>query len=179
MTPIQISFSKTKSVLLLLAALGFVIAGIWFVIDPASFADRGVRQYPEPIIFLIGIISVLFFGAGFIIIFKKLFSGKPALILNDDGITDNTSATSVGLIEWGDVIGVNTFVISSTKLLVLEVNDPEKYINRSKSGISKRALQHNFRRYTSPVVLNVNNLAMKYDKVVELIERELSKRKGE
>lgn len=44
------------------------------------------------------------FGFVFCILLKQIFSRKPALIIDDTGITDHSSPESVGHIPWADII---------------------------------------------------------------------------
>lgn len=101
---IEIKLSKGKIILLFLAAITFVILGCFLAIKPENFVST-LLMNPEAIR-ISGILGVLFFGVGIIFIARKLFDNKPGLIIDQYGITDNTNATSIGLIEWKDIIGI-------------------------------------------------------------------------
>ena len=56
----------------------------------------------------IGILAILFFGGTGIYGFNKIFDKKAGLIIDANGITDHSNASSVGLIEWNDISEIIT-----------------------------------------------------------------------
>jgi len=64
---------------------------------------------------------------------RKLFDNRPGLVIDAVGITDNSNATSMGLIEWVDITKVEKKQIMSTKFLILHTSNPEKYLQRVKN----------------------------------------------
>ncbi|MDN5202281.1 STM3941 family protein [Fulvivirgaceae bacterium BMA10] len=172
---IEIPLSKMKITLLLIGAIIFIVLGILFILNPQQFTTNLFRS-PE-IIRIVGIASVSFFGLCLIFIVKKLFDNKIGLTIDHNGITDNTNATSVGLIEWEDITGIEKVQVASTKILMLQTDKPDKYINRGKSWISKRAMQANNNLYGSPLSIVSNSLKMKFEDLEELIRAEFEKRK--
>jgi hypothetical protein len=173
MTEIRIPLSKTKIILLLIGALAFVVAGTWGVLEPERFASI---RYSKNVVFISGLAGVFFFGLCSVFIAKKIFSGKPGLIINDYGITDNSNATSVGLIEWNDITGMKTLEIASSKILVIKTSKPEKYIERSKNIISKKAMKANNKMYGSPLSIISNSLKIKFSELEKLIADQIEKR---
>ena len=160
--------------LLFIGSLAFVILGCLFSIEPDRFISP-VFQNRE-LMRIAGIASVVFFGLGAAFIFKKLFDKKVGLIIDEEGITDNSSAISVGLIEWQDIKGIETLQIASTKLLMLQTDQPEKYIGKAKNGFSRRAMKANNKMYGSPLSLNATTLQIKYEELERLVREELKKR---
>lgn len=173
---IEIQLSKIKILLLLLVAAIFVILGGFFILNPEQFATHRFRS-PE-IIRIVGIVAVAFFGLCLVLITKKLFDNKIGLTLDQKGITDNTNAASVGLIEWTDITGIRTVQVASTKILMLDTDQPHKYIDRAKNGISKRALKANHKMYGSPLSIISNSLKINYRDLEQLIKTEFEKRKN-
>lgn len=173
MTEIQIPLSKTKIILSLIGALAFLVGGVWGVLDPERFATA---RYPKNIIFIIGIIGILFFGLCAVFIASKVIRKKPGLIINDEGIIDNSNATSVGLIAWDDITGMKTLAIASSKIIVIETSNPEKYIERAKNMISKKAMKANNKMYGSPLSIISNALKIKFADLENLVAEHIEKR---
>lgn len=171
---IEIPLSKLKITLLFLGALGFVLLGVHFLICP----DEWVSSKSSSSIFikLLGIISILFFGTCGFFIAKKLFDTTVGLRIDDKGITDNSNAVSVGLIEWDDITGIQSLEIASSKMLLIKIKNPEKYINRATNLLSKKAMKANNSMYGSPISIISNSLKIKFSKLEELILSELEKR---
>ncbi len=172
---IEIPLSKTKILLLLIGATVFVVLGTLFIMNPEQFKSP-IFQNPEAIR-IAGIAAVAFFGLCLVFIAKKLFDNKVGLTIDQNGITDNSNATSVGLIEWDDITDIGTVQVASTKILMLETDKPEKYIERAKNGISKRAMKANHKMYGSPLSIISNSLKIKYDDLERMIREEFEKRK--
>ena len=154
----------------MIGALAFVVGGAWGVLDAERLASS---RYPKVVVLISGLAALVFFGLCFVFIAKKVFSNKPGLIINAHGITDHSSATSVGLIEWRDIIGIETIQIEmpyyvalprikSPKMLIIKISSPQKYIKRSKNRISRQAMQVNNRRYGSPIAILSNTLNIKF-----------------
>ncbi len=173
MTEIRVPLSKAKIILLMIGALAFIIAGAWGVIEPERFASI---RYPKNTVFISGLAAVLFFGFCFVFIAKKVFSRKAGLIINDDGIIDNSNATSVGLIEWKDITGIKSWGTGSSKVIVVLTSEPEKYIERSKNIISKKAMKANNRMYGSPLSIISNSLKINFLELEKLILEQIEKR---
>jgi hypothetical protein len=77
---------------------------------------------------LVGWFGVVFFGLGFIVVPWMLCSKGPLLVIDDHGIEDRR--WKIGVIPWEDVHSLSVITIQSTKLLGIELVDPEKYLAR-------------------------------------------------
>ena len=173
MDDIKIPLSKSKIILFLIGALVFVCFGAWGVLDPEKFASV---RYSKEIVFISGLAGVLFFGLCSVFITRKVFSNKPGLIINDEGIQDNSNATSIGLIEWNDITGVKTLERASSKILVIKTSEPEKYIERAGNFISKKAMKANNKMYGSPLSIISNSLKIKLSELESLVQEQIEKR---
>lgn len=158
MQNIEIKLSKKKLILLLLAAIGFVIISLLFIINSSYFVSFLTRS--EKVIFLIGIIGIIIFGSAFVLLFIKLFDNKPGLIINKDGIIDNTNSSSIGLIRWVDITNIRIEKVMSTKFLLIEVINPKEYIEKV-NPIKKRSLKQNMKTYNTPITLT--SVGLQYD----------------
>lgn len=129
MKEIRIGLSKKKIFLVLIGSIIFIILGIQFIINPEQFNRSGHRSIE--FIRTTGFSSVSFFGICLIYGLFKIFDKKPGLIINDNGIIDNSHYGSVGLIDWSQVKGIRTVQVKSTKILLIDVSDPEEFIKKS------------------------------------------------
>ncbi|WP_420387163.1 STM3941 family protein [Roseivirga sp.] len=171
---IDIELSKSKMTLLLMGAISFVVLGILFILNPAQFENS---RFDNPVVIrTVGIASVLFFGLCLVFIVKKLFDGRIGLTIDKNGITDNSNATSVGLIAWTDITNIKTLQIASTKVLMLETDNPQKYIDRAKNSIAKGAMKTNYKLYGSPLSISASSLKIRHAELEELIRNEFTQR---
>ena len=118
----------------------------------------------------IGILSIVFFGAIGIFGVKKMFDKKIGLKIDSHGITDNSNASSVGLIEWNDITGIRVEQVMSTKFIMVDVEDPEKYIQQAKNNIMAKILRLNLSRYGSPISITSNTLRYDFDELISELE---------
>lgn len=174
MNEIEIPLSKTKLILVLVGASLFVFFGSWCAINPEKFATI---RYSENIVFIAGIAAVLFFGLCIIFIMIKVFDSKPGLVVNDNGVLDNSGATSVGFIAWSDIAAITTLEIASSKIIIIHTSNPDKYIKRAGNIISKKAMKANYKRYGSPLSITVNSLKIRFSELENLLTDQIEMRR--
>ncbi len=165
---IEIPISKNKLTLLLIVSLLFVAAGLWFVIKPPTISNPVIGN---PILILtVGVASILFFGLCAVFIAKKLPDKTPGLIINNQGVTDNSSAVAVGLIPWDDIKEITITNVANQKFLMLIVKNPDDYINRQTGFIKKKAMQMNYNSYGSPISISANGLKCNFDELFKTLQ---------
>ena len=101
--------------LLIVASVVFVAAGLFLIMLPVDERDC----FPFMFIKAIGVVGVLFFGVAGIFGIRKLSDESTGLVIDENGICDNSSGISVGLIEWSDIIEIRTRQVSSTKFIMI------------------------------------------------------------
>ena len=169
-----IELSKTKLVLLLLGSCAFVAAGVWFLSFDAAEIRHGrsfTFTYNNPlIVYGLGLAAILFFGLCGLYGLKKMSDRKPGLVLNSAGIVDNASGVAAGFVPWSEVTGSGIYEIQGTKLLIIGVSDPRKYIDRG--GALKRAFNKaNSKMSGSPVSISSAALKIDFAELVSLFNR--------
>lgn len=144
--------SKTKVILLTLGAILFVFLGYWLW----STADNQTR-YDPPIVKLMAINSFIFFGLCGLFGFRKLFDRKPGLIIDQHGITNNSTATGEETIVWDDITELSIQEIKRTKFILVFVKNPKDYIN--KANIFKKFWMNiNYHVYGTPISITSTTL---------------------
>lgn len=173
---IEIPLSKKKMVLTLLGAIGFIALGLWFLIEPPK-VNNPIFGNPT-LIFVTGLASVLFFGLVAVAIIKKFPDNKPGLIINSEGIFDNSSGVSAGLVLWIDIDEIRTTQVMNQKFLMFIVKNPQLYIDRQTNVLKRKGMQMNFSSYGSPISISANSLSANFDELQELLQNKLKKYKG-
>ena len=171
MNRVEIPLSKAKVVLMLVGALIFVIAGVFFIIDPEMFLRPPYHKVV--MVRTVGVAAVLFFGAAAFFVIRKMGDKRPGLIVDEQGIYDNTSGTSIGLIRWEDITEIETKDISSTKVLLIHVSNPDAYLDKV-SGFKRKAMQMNYNMYGTPLSITANTLKYKFNALEQLLQEGLS-----
>ena len=176
---IEVPIDKKKIALLLVAALVFVALGTWLIYNPDRFTNNGLKFRVSSPVFvqIVGILGVLFFGAAGVYGVIKLLDKRMGLVMNSIGVTDNSNASSIGLIEWNDIQEIRTEQVTSTRFLLIDVHNPEKYIGRAK-GLQKVFMKANLNQYVTPISIASSTLRCDFEELEELIIAEYRKNKS-
>ena len=164
---IEIPLSKNKLILMFLGSLIFVALGLWFVIKPPTISNRFLNN--PTLILTVGIAAILFFGLCTIFLAKKLPDRTPGLIINDLGITDNSSGVSAGLILWSDIVAITVENVANQRFIMVIVKNPYDYINRQTGFIKRKAMEINYKSYGSPISISANGLKSNFVELYKII----------
>lgn len=84
--------------------------------------------------------GIAFFGLGLIVIPRAFFrTSRPKIVMDDDGIH---TGSSVGIIEWADIVAFRIDAIKGTKFISIFVDDKIKYLDRMPPLARKSAELH-------------------------------------
>lgn len=164
---IEIPLSKTKMMLTFLGSLVFVGLGLWFLTNPPK-SNHWLFGNPT-IVFIIGLASVIFFGLVAVIIFRKFSDKKPGLTISKQGITDNSSGVSAGLIPWTDIQEIKISQVMNQKFLMFIVRNPEEYLDKVTNPLKRNAMKMNYKTYGSPISISSNALQTNFDDLHKLL----------
>jgi hypothetical protein len=173
---IEIPLSKKKMLLTLMGALAFVGLGFWFLISPPQSNHWLFGN--SALIFVSGLASILFFGFVAITVFRKSSDNKPGLTINRQGIEDNSSGVSAGLIPWTDIQEVTLSQVMNQKFLMLIVKNPQEYLNKIKNPLKRNAMKMNYKTYGSPISISSNSLQINFDELQRLLSEKLKQYKS-
>lgn len=164
---IEIQLSKIKLLLLLLGSLTFVGLGLWFIITPPEI-HNSYWSSPTKIL-IVGYVSIIFFGLCALFIIRKLPDNKPGLIIDNLGLSDNSSGVSGGQILWSDISNISVIEIHRQKFILLKVKNPQDYINRQTSAFKRKMMKMNFNMYGTPLSLTSNSLKISFNDLYKLL----------
>ena len=169
---IEIELSKKKIFLMLVGAFAFVAIGLWFVISPLTISNS---YWGNPTkIAIAGYASIVFFGLCAFVLIKKLPDNKPGLIIDQTGLTDNSSGVSAGQILWSDIENISVIEIHSQKLIMLQVKNPQDYIDKQTSNFKRKMMQLNYKMYGTPLSITSNGLKISFDELLSTLTDKLN-----
>ena len=167
---IEIPLSKGKLLFGIGGSIMFVVLGVWLFLNSANVSEEAISFLQEPIFRkIVGILCILFFGAAGFFGLSKLFKTSTGLSIDAQGITDNSNAGSIGLVEWTDIEEVKTEQVVSSKFILIHVSDPEKYIGKAKNKMIAKIMRSNLKMYGTPITINANTLKINSSKLEELV----------
>jgi len=164
---IKISLSKRKTIFLFFLCLACVSDSGWLVFY--SGIDRLDAYFWGGLAFFFSFLAALY-------CLYKLFDQKPGLIINNQGITDNSSAANAGLVRWANIESLQITEISGRKCLTIIVNNPEE-IMLNQPGWKRKMMDLNYKKFGSPVQISASMLACSFDELVQIIQEKLEERR--
>lgn len=167
MEKLEIPLSKTKLTFTFILSLLFVAAGVLLT---TGTIDN--KRLSPAVLVAVGIVSIAFFGYAAYRIAKKLTSKQAGLLLDGNGITDNSSATSFGFIAWQDITAIKTAKLHGVNFLLIYVNNPDKYLSRING---KHLMVANSKLYGTPFSIASNTLKCKHSWLEQLVTESLNR----
>jgi hypothetical protein len=160
---IAIPLSKLKVILVIIGSLAFVGGSVWIWLVPAE-------QDPELRLALrfVAVFGSALFGLFGVYGSVKLFDSRPGLIIDGEGMVDNSSAGSIGRIYWNDITGIRVTNIMGQRIMTVDVKDPQKYIEQG-NLISRMLNAANAKTMGSPINFSANTLRIKFDDLFRLV----------
>jgi len=156
---VVIPLSKTKLVFLVAGALGFVglAAVLWLIGGTGSGIEavmiRGLAIATAAFFGLCG-----WFGA------RKLCDPAPGLILDHEGIVDNSSMISVGRIRWHESTGIRFTTFSGQRFLTIDVEDPGRFQRRG-GWLRRKVNEANVWLVGSSINISANSLRVSFEEL--------------
>jgi len=163
-----IELSKVKIILITLGAITFVLLGVWFFSLDAETIESQRRFNSPTLVYGIGFISIVFFGLCGLFGIKKIFDKSPGLVVSSDGILDNSSGISAGIIPWSEVVSIGEYQVQKQKFISIQVTDPEKYANNG-NALKRMANRANIKICGTPINISANSLKINYRELLETI----------
>jgi hypothetical protein len=118
-----ITEQHSKIIALMLSCLAFMVLG-YFVL-PFNHLFDNTRFYTPVMGWIVGVISILFFGYGFVVSIKRLIKPRIIIQISDDGffVSTGDNKRSQFLIDWKDID-----VIGKTDLaFLIYLKNPDLY----------------------------------------------------
>lgn len=166
---IEIPFSKAKFALGIVALLSLIlIFGYLSLIDLSLYERKWL---------MMGLILAVL---GIVVIVIAMFNtrNRPAIVIDEHGIMDNTKKHNIGPIEWNDIKQISIVRDGFMKVLLIHVHDPEKYLNRlGKVKFKAQDPREDYKRYGTPFNILSSIIKISLPKLEILLKEELEKNK--
>jgi len=160
--------NKRFALFVLLGSILFITIGLILIRSAPE------SNYSPILLKTIGFIGTAFFSFTGLFCFRKLLDNKPALIINEIGIWNNTSIISSHTIKWSELRGVGLTKIGNEKILFLYLNDNKSFLmkfnlmerllmrlnlsfSNSPIGIASRSLKYNSEKLNRQLQYRISN----------------------
>lgn len=152
-------------------AIKSIIFGIVFLCG-SIYAFVGGLLYKELFYIITGAIGSVFFGAALIITVKRALNQMPLLSIGKDGITDMSTAFSVGFIDWQEIQSINVEKIFGQEYIVITVYDLSKIMKRISSA-KQVTLKASIIFKSPPVTISLLTADIEINEVVSMLKMRL------
>jgi hypothetical protein len=158
-----IALNKRKLIYLFIGSIVFLAGGAWLWAHPLSFRFHELSVNGSAV----ALIVIFFSTLCAILALKRLFDGRPGLIVDSLGLVDNSGRN--GRIAWEEIVGFRVVeIVPKQRILVVDVTDPQKYIRCG--GPLRQVMQKVGAQFTgSPINISAAPLRMDFDEMVDLI----------
>ena len=159
-----------------LGSLVFVALGVYLIIISSVFTGLFFNFFS---IFSVvwGIITILFFGIGAVFYVYKLFDKKAGLTINEEGIIDNSSGISVGLVRWSDIEKLKVTRVLFIRFLTFTVKNPQDYIAKAGNPFKRKMMEMNYKSYGTPIHISAGSLQVRFKKLHNLLTEKMDEYK--
>ena len=149
--------------------LGFFGSVLFVVIGIFMMNSEPSRKYSSTYLQTWGLIGTSFFGLTGLYCLKKLFDNKPGLIIDENGLWNNSSIISNHTIKWNELSGVGLTKIGKEKILFLYFKDDKSFMMKF-TLIERFLMRLNLSLYNSPIGISTRSLKYDIDKLNRQIE---------
>lgn len=157
--PLKVYMGKGKLWLMSFGCLIFIAIGGWFFAEYLN--GHLILAYG-----IVGICCVMLFGACLIFFIRKLFDRSPALVIDYDGILDNSSYLASGLVRWEDIQQIELYQLAGQKMIGIQLKEPEAYLG-SQRGLKRQLIQINQGMVQAPINIGQSALRMPLAQIYE------------
>lgn len=164
MNEIVIRESKKKVIEGTIMSLFMVFMGIFVLVN--GLIDLSA------IFIIIGLLGTIFSSAILIFIIKGIKTKRPLLIIGEDGITDMSTLSSIGLIPWEEIKSIEIQKMFADKFIGVDVYDLGKVMKRS-SFFSKVNIKSSMLFKHAPLYIRVNTADVEISVVLSLMQKRL------
>ena len=165
---VEIYPSRGRLVLPGFASLFFVLLGLWLGFGGEASGIPGWRVVAG------SYLGVPFFSACLCYAAYRLIARRPALVLCLEGIVDQGSAVSAGLVRWEEIERIFAGSIQQQSFVSIAVKSPDDFLARV-GGVKAKLMRMNIGLVGAPVNIPVDALPMTVDEVLQTIQEFRSK----
>lgn len=151
-----IKFGKVRSFFLLLILLLYDLIGIGLIFNGVSF--------------FIGIGLLAYFGSQTWKVGRMFLGIDPALVIDHEGIIDNSRWISVGRIKWEEIASIKTQkVFLVFNVIAISLKDPYSFIGKQKNIFKKWSLLWRQITRQSNIQIQPQLLAISYNQLANIL----------
>lgn len=151
---------------------GLCAASIIFVLIGGGMFAVGLNEEELPVpVIAVGLVCVLFFGSCLIYLLYRLLNKKPSVVLDDQGMMDDSSYIGGGRLRWDQIEEIMMYDFMGQRFIGLKLADTQAFLTQQ-SGLKKMLMKLNRGMVKAPVNISQQGVAMPLGELyVQMVER--------
>lgn len=173
MERIEFYSSKKKSFLTLILSLPFLGLGICFLL----YTDTFTRSSNRDPLFLkaLGLAVLIMAALAIYVTTKQLITSKLQLVIDQTGIIINPIKAPTEYIEWKNIIGFYEVKIQQHKILMIDIDNTDYWIEKEKNTIRRNLLKANIQYHGTLFHISASTMQITHAKLSEILYDKLVK----
>lgn len=143
----------------------FVLLGLWILFSGDEIFTSSILNF---IIKIAALVGVIFFGYCTLFYIKRNQENTNLVVVDKNGITDNSTVMSVGFIPWEDIESIYINSMLNNKFILVKVKDEGKYINKMSLWKQKLMLANKKMGYEI-IAITLNSTGVQPEKFLQEI----------
>lgn len=128
-------------------------------------------SYPTWYVKGAGILAIVFFGLAGCDWTLKLFDDSPAITLDSEGITDESSLLKFGKIGWNEIERIEEKVLRSQRYIAVYHKDPSRFLKGY--GLKSKLAQANYALVGTPITISAVSTTKRHTELLNLLQEQL------
>ncbi|UIR55683.1 hypothetical protein LZQ00_15605 [Sphingobacterium sp. SRCM116780] len=170
MKKIEIEIDKKKTLMALSLSLFCVTLGIIVILNPHNFISTSKISSEFRILTGIVFVSIYFTTS---IYRLKILVSKNNLTIDSNGINDNISLMSNGLIKWNEITDIKSVEFMLMRFLLIFVKNPEEKLEEA-SGMKRKLMAKNMKKFGTPFSITSTVLKCNFNELEKLLKDKLT-----
>ncbi|MGM1047975.1 MAG: STM3941 family protein [Bacillota bacterium] len=128
----------------------FMLAAVFVILGAALIYFGMTEENSSIVMVIIGVICAVFFGLCLFYFASRIVNKEPSLIINDEGITDQSSYIQAGVIKWEDIKNIELYSMMNQRMIGIKLYHPEKFMLQQ-TGLKKLLMRANQGLVDTPI----------------------------
>jgi len=94
-------------------------------------------------------------------------------VITEDGITDMSTASSVGFIAWNEIESISVIRVFTQRVIAIAVYDIDKLLHRI-SPAKQKVIKANLKLNYPPIAIPINTADVNFNEVLSIIQNKLN-----
>lgn len=170
---LKVPINKSKAIRLFIFFALFVILSALMATRPELFV-KGERF---GFVRVMGYVCTVIFVLAATVVSNKVFNQKPGLLIDDEGLTDNSLGVLFSKVGWTEIESIKSLHAAGENFITVVLKHPEAFIVNETNAVKRKMLELNYQTLRTPINIAASRLKMDFDQLYSAINNQFEKHK--